>query len=151
MLNKNCEKTMNVFLALDKNEHSPFSVLCHFLVCKKCRKNAIRIKTAEKIGVRDLSQPVSLSNQTLVSIMNNIDPSFLAKETKTMPFFSMVKWIVIGFFIVCLMLVFGIFFTISARQGMYAVATTTFAIVITAYCIFFVASNLDFFVKKLSL
>jgi hypothetical protein len=140
---------MDIYMALDKNQHVPLLVTWHFLTCKTCRRNVSLLKKIETFSSEQYKGPVSYSEKTLALIMKQIDPSFVAEEKNTMPHVSMTKWIISGLFIVVAMIFFGVFAIPESRQGMYAVATSIFAIVFTLYCGFFVASNLDYFIKQI--
>jgi len=140
---------MDIYLSLDKHQHIPFLVTCHFLTCKKCRTKVVTLKKIETISAKQYSTPVSYSDKTLAAIMKQIDSSILVEEKNTMPHVSMTKWIISGLFILISMVSFGIFAIPELRQGMYALATSVFAIVFTLFCGVFVASNLDYFIKQI--
>ena len=47
-MTKQCEKVMNNFLELDKNQKIPLHITAHLLFCKECRSKVRVLTLAEK-------------------------------------------------------------------------------------------------------
>lgn len=148
-MSKTCNEIMNQFLELDKNQILPLRTTFHLLTCKKCR-NQVRFMTmAEKHCKEPLTIPAEESSQAIISLMQKIDPEYLAK-TSAAPI-SMRRWIVCG-----IAMILGMLFFMFHSKHVDSIALNVtfycfFACAISAYCAIFVGSNLDFFVKKIEI
>ncbi|MBR1403889.1 MAG: hypothetical protein IJ558_06895 [Treponema sp.] len=132
MKNENCEKKMDEFLALDKNERLPLSLTLHLLSCKKCRSQVHYLTLAERYA----SEPIhAASAKELFATRQPLKPV------------SMTKWIVWGTIMLLLMVTFGIFLNRIDHAAIFF--HVLFGILVTAYCVLFVATNMDFFIKKI--
>lgn len=141
-----CEKTMDKFLELDKNQKIPFKITWHLLRCKECRTQVRLCTIAEKIASKPLNATLPLDNETLMSIMEKVDSKY--GENKKIKKVSLVHWIVIGIFMLIALLFYGIQ-TVSLNSTFFVVPFyLCFAVIVTVYCALFIGSNLDFFVKK---
>lgn len=140
---------MNIYLSLDKHEHLPIGLTWHFLTCKKCRTKIALLSKAEKASSEEYIEQALYTNQNIFAIMSKIDSEYLEKEKNPMPHVSMAKWIISGAIILITMIALGILVEPASRKGTYALITTIYAVVLTFYCAFFVACNLDFFIKHL--
>lgn len=147
MKKEKCDKIMDSFLELDKNQKIPFRITWHLLTCKKCRTQVRLCTLAEKASAKPLNASLPLDNQTLISIMNQIDSKYITKSNKV-KHVSFFNWIVIGILMLVALLTYGI-----STEGLSATIWVVpfylfFAGTICVYCALFVGSNLDFFVKK---
>ena len=133
MDNKICEKTMEDFLMLDKNERLPFKTTLHLLKCKKCRSEVHALTLAEKYAAEPLR------HSSLKEMLENI---------KVKPV-SMTKWIVWGVVMIFLMVTFGLILNRLDQTAFAILFNIIFGILITVYCALFVGTNMDFFVKKI--
>ncbi|MDY2844372.1 MAG: hypothetical protein SOT81_10405 [Treponema sp.] len=144
-----CDKMMDKFLMLDKQERIPLDVTFHLLKCKKCRTQVRYLSKAEKYASEPLKVSVPITDSKISAILKAANPRWSTENFKIKPV-SMAKWIVCGI----LMLLFMTTYTFTAAKLGKEEANTffyiTFGIVITAYCAIFIASNLDFFIKKIS-
>ena len=113
MNNEICEKNMDAFLSLDKYERIPLGVTLHLLTCKKCRTQVRYLTLAEKYA----SEPIRAT------------PIRDALENIPVKPVSMAKWVISGFLMIFLMVIFGV--------------------LVTVYCALFVGTNMDFFIKKM--
>ena len=76
MKKEKCNKIMDKFLELDKNQKLPFSVTWHLLCCKKCRSQVRLCSIAEKTVAKPLNTSLPLDNDSLLSIMSQIDGKY---------------------------------------------------------------------------
>ncbi|MBP3772198.1 MAG: hypothetical protein J6I53_05840 [Treponema sp.] len=133
MKNELCEKNMDIFLALDKYERIPLPVSIHFLTCKKCRSQARYLTLAERYA----SEPLRLTPLKDVLEMIPVKPVSIA------------KWVIWGIVMIFMMVIFGIFLNHLDRAGFAIIFNVLFGILITVYCAVFIATNMDFFIKKI--
>ena len=125
---------MDKFLALDKYERIPLGVTLHFLACKKCRTQARYLTLAEKFA----SEPIRAT--PIKDMLENIPIKPV----------SMAKWIVSGILMILMIVFTGIFLNKSESSIFAIIMNINFGLIITAYCAIFVATNMDFFMKKSS-
>lgn len=145
----NCDSVMNNYLELDRNSHLPINLTLHFLTCKNCRTQVRILTKADKVCKEQVQIPVPYTNETLLSIMNKIDPSFVKSELNSESPITMKKWIIAGILMIVGMLFFGISDYATNLQLSIAFYLV-FAGAVTAYCGLFIGCNMDFFVKKLN-
>lgn len=126
---KKCEMIMDAYLSLDKNEIVPLKITAHLLMCRECRTAVRRLSVAERIASRTMKNGFGTSAQN----ENHI---------------SMTKWVIGGFAMTSLLLLFGITMRDSSPTQQ-IVFYLTFAAAICIYCAVFVAGNLDFFIKTI--
>ncbi|MGL4981442.1 MAG: hypothetical protein ACRC4W_01055 [Treponemataceae bacterium] len=145
-----CEKIMDIFFALDKNERLPLAVTMHLLFCKKCRSEVRILTFAEKKLSEPLYIDVPLSNSAVSSIMDKIGINDQPIRTQTVSLFN---WVLGGIAMILAILIFMILQKnrYFSSTTLVAIFYTVFGCYLTAYCGLFVGSNLDFFVKKISL
>lgn len=138
-----CEKHMNTYLMLDKNERLPLSLTIHLLGCKECRRQVKLLTMAERVAAEPLKIdfPFSAAN-----ITNAVKKHYFGWLPEVKPV-SMTKWVVGGILMIIFMLAFGIFTRNSQDENLILAFYLVFAGAVTAYCAFFVAINLDYFVK----
>lgn len=146
--NKNaaCEKIMDSYLTLDKNERIPLKITLHLLKCEKCRTQVRYLNMAEKIACAPVKIETPLTDKTINSIMRKINPEWTFPRKNPV---SMTKWIVGGILMILFMLVFGIFSKVFVNEGFQIAFYLVFAGSVTAYCAIFVGCNLDCFIKKI--
>ena len=63
---------------------------------------------------------------------------------------SMAKWIISGIIMILMMVTFGLFLNKIDSTTFAIIFNVLFGLIITAYCAIFVATNMDFFMKKSS-
>jgi hypothetical protein len=145
-----CDDVMEKFLMKDKNELLPLSVIIHIIRCKECRTMVRRMTLAEKNASGSLMKVVSHDNPTLDAVMQKVSALELSSGRKPKPV-SLGGWIVSGILMIIAMMFFGFYTTPSTASSLLIIAFyLLFALAIVVYCIAFVTSNLDFFVKKIS-
>ncbi len=128
MKTEKCEKTMDDFMMLDKNERLPIAITLHLLSCKKCRTQVRYLTLAEKYTGEYLRPTAELQIKPV----------------------SMAKWIVCGIVMIVFMLMFGAFSSKINNQNLITAFYLVFGLIVTAYCAVFMGQNLDFFVKKIT-
>lgn len=138
---KICEKMMDSYLALDKNEVVPFKLSLHLLSCQKCRTEVHYLAKAEKIVSKQLKE-----QSTIPEVANPL--SDILKDIKNP--ISMAKWIWGGIIMIIFLMIFGIACKNCAEE-LQVVFYIFFAMSICAYCAVFIASNLDYFIKKINM
>ncbi len=124
-----CEKLMEEYLMLDKNQVVPMHLTLHLLCCKKCRSEVHYLSLAEKIAAKELKADA------------------VNEEAPKNPI-SMTKWIIGG----ALMMIFLMFFGVTSKNAtpeLQVLFYIFFAAAVCAYCAVFIATNLDFFIKKI--
>ncbi len=147
MNSEKCRKIMKDYLLLDRHEYVPLKITAHLLVCRKCRSEVRLLTLADKACTKPLTIPIPLSDDSIVSIMKAVIPNYTPDEPEFNKV-SLKRWVVSGLVMIFAMLFFGI--NSYSQNSQIAVAVyLVFAAVITAYLALFVASNMDFFIKKL--
>lgn len=143
-----CEKIMNEYLMLDKNQRVPLFISLHLLFCKKCRTQVKMLRIAEE----KLSEPIKisapLSDSSIEKVMNQVAPEEYAQLLKRPVSFAC--WIFAGIFLMAVL--FASVFSIhnfNNRDLSMAYAFICSASIIV-YCFAFVKRNIDLFVKKIS-
>ena len=76
--------------------------------------------------------------------MKEIDPSYNPQEHKV----SFRQWIITGLFMLLCVTVLSIF-AIPVTEMIALLSYGMFALMIVGYCVAFIGSNLDFFIKKI--
>jgi len=156
-----CEKAFDGYLALDKFEHVPVGITVHLLFCPTCRTAIRNLTRAETV----LAKPFVSSFNTQRSIdpvvaaaIARIQGSGLAYNTDRTPEqrVSLQRWLICGAIMIA-----GFAFLPFSSMGQWskAVFGTAYSIplfllcgvAVTIYCMFFIATNIDFFVKKFGL
>ena len=145
MTENKCEAIMDAFFALDKNERLPLSVTLHLLTCKKCRTQIRLCTLAERVNAGPLMREAN--NEEIAALMGKLNAALPFK--KELHYISMRRWIIAGVVMVFAMLLFAFITPVSTESSLHLMFYLVFAGVITAYCAFFVGSNMDFFVKKI--
>ncbi|MBO6218111.1 MAG: hypothetical protein J6N81_00855 [Treponema sp.] len=133
MNNETCEKNMDTFLSLDKYERIPLRLTLHLLSCKKCRTQVHYLSLAEKYA----SEPIK---QT---------PIKDALENMPVRPVTMTKWIIWGIIMILLLVVFCLILNRIDRTSFAIFFNIIFGTLVTAYCVLFVGTNMDFFIKKI--
>ena len=133
MNNETCEKNMDTFLSLDKYERIPLKLTLHLLSCKKCRTQVHYLSLAEIYA----SEPIK---QT---------PIKDALENMPVRPVTMTKWIIWGIIMILLLVVFCLILNRIDRTSFAIFFNIIFGTLVTAYCVLFVGTNMDFFIKKI--
>lgn len=144
-----CEKMMDQFLMLDKNQLLPLSLCLHLLVCKKCRSQVRYLSFAENTLAKTLQQMLPLGESKIKTIMKIIDSKY---EENTICPVSFVNWIVVGIIMVLTMVIFVISdYSLGLSSIISLWVYLFFGLCIAVYAIIFVGSNMDFFIKKIDI
>jgi len=136
--NELCEKMMDKYLSLDKNEVVPLRLTLHLLKCQKCRTEVHYLSLAEKIAAKPLKE--RFTAQGLKSTVKNVIPQMKNPITMT-------KWVIGGIIMTLFLLIFGIASKNCAPE-LQLLFYIFFAFVVSSYCAVFIAKNLDYFIKK---
>lgn len=145
-MEQKCEHYMDEFLMLDKGQKLPFDLTLHILFCSKCRSEIRALSKAEEAAGRPLQIPVPVTDDSITLVMRKIDPSYSPRKYQV-PLF---QWIVAGIIMIIALCSFGFYTSSSSSRALLVAFYLVFAFAVTAYCLVFVGTNLDFFVKKIS-
>lgn len=143
-MKQNCDFYMDQYLSLDKGERLSSALTLHLLTCPKCRTEVRSLLKVEKLLKKPLKIPVPIESSTITNVMKDIDPSYNLHEHKV----SFRQWIITGLFMLLCVAALGIF-AIPVTEMMAVLSYGIFALMITGYCVAFIGSNLDFFIKKI--
>ncbi len=144
-----CEKTINTFLELDRDEHLGLKTTIHLLTCKKCR-TVVRLCTlAQRSSARPLRIPETITNDCVSQIVQKANPTIELLKDSSVKSISMNRWILSGISLIIAIFIFSIFNRNTAGSELQITIYLCFSAFICAYCAFFVGSNLDFFVKQI--
>ena len=101
MKNKKCNKIIERYLQLDKNQRLPLSITLHILSCKSC-KNKIRMMSLAEESIKEpISITVPITDNSIEQIMQKISPESYNKITKNP--ISMTNWIISGIITILLL------------------------------------------------
>ena len=147
-MNETCEKQMNRFLMLDKNERIPLGVTLHLLKCPKCRNEGRLMTMAERIAARPLKISLPVSAESILDSISTLNPSWKIEPRPV----SMKKWVVGGIFMIVFMLFFNFFASFFGirNETLQLYFYLVFLGFVIFYCMLFVGTNMDFFVKKIT-
>ena len=150
MKKENCDAVMERFLMKDKNELLPLPVILHIIMCKECRTTVRRMTLAEKSASKSLYENMPLDNPALSAVMQKVSAIELSSGRNPKPV-NLVGWIISGIAMIIAMMFFGFYTSPGTTSSMLIITFyLIFALSVVIYCIAFVISNLDFFVKKIS-
>jgi len=145
-MKKTCNTFMDEYLSLDKGERLPGDLVFHLLTCPTCRAEVRALYRAEKAAGKPLSIPVPVTDKTITQVAKSIDPSFDPEKNKV----PLLQWIISGVVMIAAMFFFGIYSSSASNHGLLVAFYLVFAGSVTAYCMLFVGTNIDFFVKKIN-
>ena len=140
-----CEDYMNQYLELDQNERIPLGLSWHLLTCRECRNQIMALAHAQKIAKEALRIPSPVNNAQITSVVRQIDPAYTPKQQR-MPFF---QWIIAGVVLVAILIYVTVFMGRNTAGSLSFFLYMGLALMLTGYCAVFVATNLDFFIKKI--
>lgn len=142
-----CEIAIEKYLQLDKNARVPIGMTLHMLSCKKCRRTVKLLALAEKASSSPIKLQTPFTDKTISDVMKNIAPEI--PETKLKNPISMRGWIFGGIAMIVFMISLLPILTISSQtKNLLLAFCIVFAGCVTSYCAIFIASNIDFFVKR---
>lgn len=148
MKNSICEKIMNEYIMLDKNERVPLKITLHMMKCKKCRRQIKMLSLAEKQLAEPLKIQVPLTDSTIENVLNKISPDLYKKMLKRPV--STAGWISGGIILfLCLIMLMKFISELDSRN-LSLFCSLMIAVIVTVYCTIFVISNIDIFIKKIS-
>ncbi|NLM00232.1 MAG: hypothetical protein GX220_02115 [Treponema sp.] len=142
-----CNKKMDLFYSLDKNENLPLQLSLHLLICKKCRSTVRALTEAEKSCAMPLQDMPNMNNETLLKIMQKIDSDY--KYEDNIEPVSLKGWVIAGTILIMSLLFFTMFKNFALSSSLSIIIYLIYAIIVTVYCAFFIAVNLDFFIKQI--
>ncbi|MCR5764037.1 MAG: hypothetical protein K6G00_11720 [Treponema sp.] len=140
----NCDYYMDQYLSLDKGERLSVGLTLHLLLCPKCRSEVRALLKAERVLKKPLKIPVPIESDSITSVMKALDPSYNPQEHKV----SFRQWIITGLFMILCVIILPIL-AIPVTEMIALLTYGMFALMIVVYCIAFIGSNLDFFIKKI--
>jgi hypothetical protein len=144
MNDKTCNDMMDTFFALDKHERYPLKLTLHLLACPKCRTQVRLCTIAERVCAEPLKRNAREEEvDALAAKIRSANPN----SADVSPI-SLRRWIVSGVTMILAMMVFTVISPRSAGNHLQLAFYLVFGCVVTAYCSVFIASNIDFFVKK---
>ena len=111
MKNEKCEKIMDTFLALDKDERLPLSVSLHLLACPHCRSQVRLLTRAEHLAYVPFSFAVDEGDSSVAAILRKLS----RQESVPNPI-SLRRWVVSGILMVILMLSFALYTADSSSE-----------------------------------
>lgn len=147
MNEKKCSSIMERYLALDRGERVPMKASAHFMVCKKCRDAVKALKRAERVCAAPLSVKTPVTDSAIAAVLARVSPALAARKRKNP--ISVPAWISVGVVMMLLTMTF-IFSTKGLSRRLDASLGLVYAAEVLMYCTVFVASNMDFFVKRIS-
>jgi hypothetical protein len=145
MNKKVCDEMMDAFFSLDKDEHYPLKLTLHLLACETCRTQVRLCTLAEKVSAAPLLRPAD--DDAVQALMAKIIEAF--PDHKEIGPISFRRWIVSGVVMILAMMLFAVVSPQSSGDYLQLAFYLVFGGVVTAYCALFIASNMDFFVKKI--
>lgn len=143
MNREKCDEYMDRFLELDKGERIPFDLTWHLFTCSECRKEVRSLTKAEKAAAKPLNTRVSVNDPVISAVMKKIE----SRQSRNVRV-PIVQWIVAGVIMIAAIFLFAVFTTHSPYNSYMATFYLVAAGAITAYCMLFVGTNIDFFIKK---
>ncbi|MBQ1629471.1 MAG: hypothetical protein II098_10010 [Treponema sp.] len=148
MKDKTCEKIMNEYLMLDKNERVPLKITFHMLKCRKCRKQIKILSLAEKQLAAPLKIQIPVTDSTIENILKKLSPDLHKRILKKTV--STAGWISGGIILfLCLIMLMKFTGELNSRS-LFLLCSLMNALIVTVYCTIFVISNIDIFIKKIS-
>lgn len=138
---------MDIFFGLDKHSRLPFKLSMHLLFCKKCRSQVRALTLAEKACAAPLKAETFENDATLLSIMKQIDPSYI--PTENIKPVSFRNWIIFGILMLVALLFISALNLSATSTSLSFYFYIIFACIVTVYCAFFIGSNMDFFIKQI--
>ena len=143
---KNCNDVMEEYLRLDKGERIPLGLTLHLLVCKNCRKQVRLLKQAEKSAIPNPCSQTALDDAAILAVMNKIMTESGSQKNPI----SLSKWIIGGILMILLFIAFSVFAKPGSNRFLTLSTYIELAAIVTVYCVLFIRSNMDFFVKKIN-
>lgn len=154
-----CDQAMNTFLELDKGDFVPLSVALHLLFCPSCRKEIFKFRNIEQEALNELEdKAVPFSDDDNDPLISSILKKTSSLNTYPIPDTKnpFLPWILVG---LAMVLSFSIFS--SLPLGMWGLVSLGKAFILPLYIVFgcviaiysglFIATHLDFFIKKYNL
>lgn len=146
-----CNKIMERYLMLDKHQMIPLDITLHLLFCKECRQEVVKLVAAEKAAANILNQqeePASEEVRQILERAKNLQMEKLV-EQKT----NFFPWVLSGVIMIICFAVFPLFsvgeWGVDVLGNSFVLAFfITFGFCIAFYSGIFIATHLDFFVKK---
>ena len=146
-MKKSCDFYMDKFFALDKNERLPASLTVHLLFCKKCRNFVRKFSLIEKKCSKENMKKISCESKNVLEIMSRLDSAYemynLQKERV-----SMRQWLAAGAALILCVVLFEMLAFFASADFFIFPLSLFFAFSIIMYCVAFVGTNMDFFIKK---
>ncbi len=133
-MKKICDKCMDRFMELDKDERLPLFITLHLLKCRECRTQVRYMSLAEKL----ISIPENTKD-------NERDVKYLEHPNPV----TLTKWIITLILLILSMVTFAIVSSKIESTWLSIAFYIVLGMAISAYSAIFVAQNLDFFIKRI--
>lgn len=146
-----CDRIIERYLMLDKRQMIPLDITLHLLFCKECRLEVVKLVTTEKTAAEILKTPEEPAGDEVKAILEKARIEQMKKIVNQKNNFF--PWILSG---IIMVLCFAVFPMLSIGEWGVDVLGNAFvlAFFITAgFCValysgIFIATHLDFFIKK---
>ncbi len=148
MKNNKCEKLLNKYLELDKNQRVPFKLTLHLLFCRKCRQQIKVLSMAEKTLSSPLELQTPVTDNSIKEILTKINSEQYKKVQKKSP--KKALYLTTGLVLVAIIFSSLNFLGKLNNDDLILAYSWFLATCITAYIVSFIYSNIDIFIKKLS-
>lgn len=149
MENKKCENIINRYLQLDKDERLPLDITIHLLLCKSCRNKVRMLTMAEKQLSKYTNKTVKLTDSSIQAVIKEVAPETYEKLSKNP--ISLFNWIIGGIITISFLVISVIYASEYNNTSLTIGYAFVSAVAIVTYCSAFVMSNIDFFIKKISI
>jgi hypothetical protein len=140
-----CDEMMDKFFSLDKNERYPLKLTLHLLTCETCRTQVRLCTLAEKVSAAPLARPAD--EDAIGALIQKIKAA--SPDHSDVSPISLRRWIVSGIVMIFMMMFFVVASPQTSGNYLQLAFYLVFAGAVTAYCALFIASNMDFFIKKI--
>ncbi len=147
-MNDKCDSMMELYFSLDNHSRLPLRLSMHLLTCKKCRSEVRSMTLADKACKHPLSDPDAIGlKSSILKVMQKIDPEFEKKQQRNPITFAI--WIISFIaFIICV-LCLSIFKPHAMSRNLALIFYSLVGLAVVIFCIFFIYSNMGFFIKKI--
>ena len=154
-----CNKAIDTYMALDKHEPVPLTVIFHILQCKKCRSLIRAMTKASDLYAKRIASAKNFDGTLTEKTMLKIHEAVAAMQADSgakLPEVRIFPWVITG-----IIMIIGFSSLPFTHIGRWAAETfglaftipfaLIFAVFVSVFSALFVGKNLDFFIKKFDL